>query len=356
MSSSRSTVLGNLATPVVLAPLAGGPSTPELAAAVCNAGGLGFLASGYLSAQALKERISATRRLTAGPLAVNVFVPGTGPADPASYRPYIDKLASWASGRGVELGEPKYDDDDWQAKLELLTTEPVDVVSMTFGCPSATVVESLRAAGSEMWVTVTSPEEARQATEVGADVLVVQGAEAGGHRASFADEDELPVYSLLPLLALVRSEVSLPLVASGGIATGASIAAVLSAGAIAAQIGTAFMLAPEAGTNSAHRAALRSRQTTTLTRAFTGRLARGIRNGFIAEHSADAPIAYPEIHHVTAPMRKHARAAGEIDLLNLWAGEAHQLATELPAGEIVRQLTADTNAANAARACGWPPS
>jgi len=345
MNLAHSTALGNLTTPVVLAPLAGGPSKPELAAAVSNAGGLGFLASGYLSAQELKERLFATRRLTAGPPAVNLFVPGPGPADPASYRVYVDKLASWARSRGVELGEPNYSDDDWQAKLELLTTAPVDVVSMTFGCPSATVVQSLRAAGSEVWVTITSPEEARQAAEVGADVLVVQGAEAGGHRASFVDAPEAPLYSLLPLLALVRAKVSLPLVASGGIATGASIAAVLTAGAIAAQIGTAFMLAPEAGTNSAHRSALRSPRTTTLTRAFTGRLARGIRNGFIAEHSADAPIAYPEIHYVTAPMRKQARAAGEIDMLNLWAGDAHELARELPAGEIVRQLAADTNAA-----------
>jgi nitronate monooxygenase len=349
MTSSASKILSNLATPVLLAPLAGGPSTPELAAAVSGAGGLGFLASGYLSATELKGRILATRQLTNGPVAVNVFVPGPGPTDPAIYRSYVERLARWASANGVELGEPQYSDDDWQAKLDLLREEPVDIVSMTFGCPDRNEIQSLRSAGSEVWVTVTSPQEARQAVDAGADVLVVQGGEAGGHRASFVDAPELPVYSLLPLLALVRSEVSLPLVASGGIATGESIAAVLAAGAVAAQIGTAFMLAPEAGTNPAHRAALRSSEPTVLTRAFTGRLARGIRNQFSVEHSAAAPIAYPEVHYLTATMRKQARAAGMAAMLNLWAGEAHQLATERPAGEIVRRLAADADAARAAQ-------
>jgi nitronate monooxygenase len=144
--------------------------------------------------------------------------------------------------------------------------------------------------------------------------------------------------ALVPLLELVRDAVSLPLVATGGIATGAAVAAALCAGARAAQLGTAFMLCPEAGTSEAHREALRSDVGTVLTRAFTGRLARGIRNRFIDEHGPGAPIAYPEIHYVTAPMRAAARAQGNAELINLWAGEAHALAQELPAGELVERL------------------
>jgi nitronate monooxygenase len=338
-------ILDRLSTPVVLAPLGGGPSTPELAAAVSEAGGLGFLAAAYLPATEVASRLDATRELTQGPLGVNVFVPSSGPARPSDYAAYVDRFRAWATAAGASVGEPRYDDDDWDAKLELLTARPVDVVSFTFGCPSPELIEALRNAGAEVWVTVTSPQEAAEAAEAGADALVVQGAEAGGHRGSFVNRADLPLYGVLALLDLVRSTVSLPLVASGGIATGAALAAVLSAGAQAAQIGTAFMLAPEAGTSPAHRAAIASSEPTVLTRAFTGRLARGIRNGFIAEHEAHAPVAYPELHHLTAPMRKEAREQGDASRINLWAGEAHQLARERPAAETVRALAAEARAA-----------
>jgi nitronate monooxygenase len=336
-------VLDQLQSPVVLAPLAGGPSTPELAAAVSNAGGLGFLATGYLKAADVAPRLHAARQLTAQPLGVNVFAQGA-PADPSAYRAHVERFRIWASRHGAEVGEPRYDDDDWEAKIDLLASSPPAVVSFTFGRPPQDVVERLHDAGSEVWVTITSPEEAHAAAAVGADVLVVQGAEAGGHRGSFDNRDELPIYGLLPLLDLVSAAVTLPLVASGGIATGRALAAVLCAGASAAQIGTAFMLAPEAGTNAAHREALRARGETVLTRAFTGRLARGIRNEFIAEHQ-DAPAAYPELHYLTSPMRKQAREQGDVSRINLWAGEAHELAVERPAAETVRELTASASAA-----------
>jgi nitronate monooxygenase len=325
-------VLDRLAVPIVLAPLAGGPSTPELAAAVSEAGGLGFLGTGYLTADAAREQLDATRRLTARPFGANVFVPGAGPTDPAVYEAYVASL-------GERAGEPRYSDDEFDAKVELLVDEPVAVVSFTFGCPPREVIDRLRAAGSEVWITVTSPEEAAIAVGAGADALVVQGAEAGGHRGSFEDRDDLPVYGLLALLQLVGAEQGLPLVATGGIATARGVEAVLAGGARAAQIGTAFMLCPEAGTSAPHREAIRSDRETALTRAFSGRLARGIRNAFLDEHSAAAPIAYPEIHYATAPMRKAARESGDASVINLWAGEAHSLAREAPAAEIVRELS-----------------
>jgi nitronate monooxygenase len=214
-------VLDRLAVPIVLAPLAGGPSTPELTAAVSNAGGFGFLAAGYLAASALAERLERTRTLTDAPVGVNLFVPGT-PA-PQALDAYAARLADDARQAGVELGVARFDDDDWAAKFELLTATPVAVVSFTFGCPEPEVMDRLHRAGSEVWVTVTHPGEARQAVDAGADVLVVQGAEAGGHRASFRDdpaEDVTGGIGLLSLLQLVGAQADVPLVATGGIATG----------------------------------------------------------------------------------------------------------------------------------------
>ena len=317
-------VLEDVALPIVLAPLAGGPSTPELAAAVSDAGGLGFVGLGYLRAGAAAERIAATRALTARPFGVNVFVPG---------RPSALDVRPFAARLGPGAGEPRFDDDDWDAKLELLRADPVPVVSFTFGCPPRDVVASLP---SEVWVTVTSVEEARAAAAAGADALVVQGAEAGGHRGSFEDRDDAPL-GLLALLQLVRAAVDVPLVATGGIATREGVAAVIALGASAAQAGTAFLLCPEAGTSEVHRRAIASDAPTALTRAFTGRLARGIRNRFMEEH-ADAPAAYPEVHHVTAPLRAAGREAGDPDVVNLWAGQAHALARAAPAAEVVRAL------------------
>src|SRR5947209_5274492 len=152
-------LLDQLPYPVVLAPLAGGPSTAELAAAVSHAGGLGFLATGYLKAADAQSRIEAARALTGRPLGVNVFAPGAA-NDPEGYRAYAEVFARWAGERGIPTGEPRYDDDDWEAKLDLLTDAPPEVVSFTFGCPREDVVERLHRAGAEVWVTVTSADEA----------------------------------------------------------------------------------------------------------------------------------------------------------------------------------------------------
>ncbi|AYF77080.1 nitronate monooxygenase [Nocardia yunnanensis] len=330
-------VLDELGTPIVLAPMAGGPSTPELAAAVSEAGGLGFVAAGYLPARELGARIKATRALTARAFGVNLFYPSE-PSPTDRFSSYIEEL-----GREFPVGEAKYDSDDWAAKLELLIADPVAVVSSTFGCPSAAEIARLRAVGSEVWVTVTTVAEARQAVAAGADVLVAQGAEAGGHRGTFADdpgEDLVDPLGTLALVQLLRAAVDVPIVAAGGIVSGAAVAGVLAVGAAAAQLGTAFMRCPEAGTSPVIRKAIAGDTPTMLTRAFTGRRARGLRNRFMEDHP-DAPVAYPEIHYATGPLRAAARAAGNADEVNLWAGQAHSLAVELPAGELVRTLSAD---------------
>ncbi len=316
----------SLAKPVVQAPLAGGPSTPELAIAVTEAGGLGFLAAGYRTADAVRAEIALVRAATRGPFAVNVFVPSPAPADPAVVRAYVDRVGG---------AEPRFDDDDWDAKLDVLVAQRPAVASFTFGLPGDDVIARLHAAGVAVWVTVNTPEEASAASA--ADALVVQGAEAGGHRGGFTDGDDEPI-GLLALLRLVAHVTDKPLVATGGIADAPAVAAALAAGASAAQVGSALMLAPEAGTSPAQRAAHAAPGETRLTRAFTGRRARGIVNAFMRAHDAAAPSAYPEIHHATSALRAAARERGDTDAFNLWAGEAHALAQARPAGEIVRRL------------------
>jgi nitronate monooxygenase len=319
---------------IVLAPLAGGPSTPELAAAVSNAGGLGFVAAGYLSAEELARRLDRARTLTDGPLAVNVFVLREEPVDETALAAYARELEPEAARYDAALGEARFDDDELDAKLDVATR--ADVLSTTFGCLPAETVARLQAAGTRVWATVTSASEARDAAAAGVDALVVQGTEAGGHSGAWSDTDE-PVPPLAELLAQVRAVVGTPLVATGGIATRAHVAAALEAGADAAQIGSGFLLASEAATSEPHRRALARPGETGLTRAFTGRRARGIVNEFMRAHPG-APRAYPHVNHLTAPLRAAARAAGDEQRINLWAGVNHAQAEARPAAEIVAVL------------------
>jgi nitronate monooxygenase len=328
--------LDELPYPIVLAPLAGGASTPALTAAVSEAGGLGFLAAGYLTAEAVEARIEEARGLTSAAFGINLFVPGDPGAGTPGLDEYLERVAPEATRYGAGLGEARYDDDGYAEKLDLLRRLRPAVVSFTFGCPEPETVAELTEAGIESWVTVTNPGEARVAAQAGADALVLQGLEAGGHRGSFADTDEEPL-STLVLIRLVAREVRLPLVAAGGLTDGPAVAAALAAGAVAAQLGTAFLRADEAGTEPAYRDALATRTPTALTRAFSGRRARGIVNRFMREHS-DAPSAYPQVHYATSPLRAAARKKGDPDGFNLWAGQAHRLAPTGPAAEIVREI------------------
>lgn len=337
--------------------MGGGPSTPALAAAVSGAGGLGFLAAGYKTLDATRGELDELRRLVpAGvPFGINIFAPpghGAGAADVAAY---AATLRADAARGEAEPGEPRWDDDRYAEKLNLVCAERVAVVSFTFGCPSRDDVRRLQDAGAAVWVTVTTVDEARAAHAAGADGLIAQGVEAGGHRGAF-DDDRPGDLGLLALLQLVRGAVgdATPLIATGAIATGRGVAAVLAGGAAAAQLGTAFMLCPEAATAPAHRSAIEDAQASTgLTRAFTGRAARGIVNRFQREHSQTAPSAYPEVHHLTAPLRAAARARGDADGFNLWAGQTHPLARAIPAAELVVQLADEARSALADTAGRW---
>jgi nitronate monooxygenase len=323
-----------LDAPVVQAPMAGGPSTAELAAAVSNAGGLGFVSGGYLSPAGLAELVTGTRALTDRPFGVNLFVVVEQPVDESAIASYARGLREEARRLGAELGEPRFDDDQLEAKLAEVVSARVPVVSTTFASPPEDLVAAVHGYGGEVWATVTSPAEAKIAAAAGADALVLQGAEAGGHRGAFDDADG-PDLSLDDLLRGV--DVGIPLVAAGGIADAHDTRRALELGATFVQAGTAFLLAPEAGTSSPHREALGRPGETATTRAFTGRRARGIVNGFMRAHE-DAPRGYPQIHNVTAPLRAKAREAGDADHINLWAGVSYRRTEARPAGETVARL------------------
>ncbi|MFJ9058819.1 MULTISPECIES: nitronate monooxygenase [unclassified Streptomyces] len=339
--------------PIVQAPMAGGTSRPELAAAVGEAGGIGFLAAGYKTADGMYNEVKQLRRATARPFGVNLFMPQPLVADPGAVEIYRDQLAGEATWYGTPLGDTDAGGDDgYEAKVAILLEDPVPLVSFTFGCPTREVLDAFAAAGTLTVVTVTSAQEARNARWAGAGALCVQGTEAGGHQSTHRDDPQggLTGTGLLALVAEVRASVDLPVIAAGGLMLGSQITAVLAAGADAAQLGTAFLPCPESGAHPLHKQALTNPLfvTTTLTRAFSGRPARGLVNRFVREHGPYAPAAYPQVHQMTSGLRKAAAKAGDAQGMALWAGQGHRLARELPAGELVGLLAAEMEAARAA--------
>ncbi len=326
--------------PIVAAPMAGGPTTVDLASAVTDAGGFSFLPAGYLPAGAFASLLGEAR--AAGrPFGVNLFVPQPGAIDRTEYDAYRAALADEAAALGVDLpGHPRHDDDGWGDKVDLLVADPVPLVSLTFGLPDAADIRRLQAAGSRVLATVTIPEEARAATDAGVDGLVVQGPFAGGHSGTFDPRRPIGDATTAAVVRAVRATTPLPVVAGGGVDGPAAVRDLLAAGAEAVAVGTLLLRAEEAGTSATHRAALTDPAfaTTVMTHAFTGRPARALRNGFVERHGRTAPFGYPELHHLTRDLRRAAAAAGDADRLHLWAGTGHRAAVAAPAAEIVRGL------------------
>lgn len=326
--------------PIVVSPMAGGPSTPTLVAAAAEAGALGFLAGGYKTPAALAIEIESVRAATSGAFGVNLFVPGRPAADPESVATYVRSLGTEAAALGAELGVPRWDDDDFAGKLDVVLADPPDVVSFTFASPSTDVLQAIRGAGSIVVVTVTTPDEAARAEAAGADCLCLQGSEAGAHRGSFSNDDRPDQdWPLMSLLEQVAARSDLPLIAAGGMAGPQDVATALKAGATAAQLGTAFLRCRESGANEVYKAALADPRFTgtAITRAFSGRRARALVNGFVRGHR-DAPAAYPEINNATRALRAAAAAQADADHMGLYAGEGFRGAEDRPAGEIVERL------------------
>jgi nitronate monooxygenase len=271
---------------------------------------------------------------------VNLFVPGSPSTEAESIAGYVSSLAAHAEAVGASLGEPTWDDDHLDEKIAILLADPPALVSFTFGCPPAEVIAALSDAGSLVVVTVTDPGEATIAAAAGADVICVQGSEAGGHRGTFANDSSTGEgHRLIPLMGHVATVTDLPLIAAGGIMSPGQVQAALAAGAVAVQCGTAFLRCRESGANPLYKAALVDPRytTTAMTRAFSGRWARGLVNGFMLENG-HAPAGYPEINNATRALRAAAAGRGDTERMSLWAGQGYRSALDRPAGEIIAWL------------------
>ncbi|MFC4639433.1 NAD(P)H-dependent flavin oxidoreductase [Deinococcus hohokamensis] len=324
-----------LKVPVVLAPMAGGAGTPALAAAVSNAGGLGSLGAAYLSPDQITAAMAAVRGATNWPFAVNLFAPQPLPqVGPAAVDAACAELASFhAALRLPPPALPAQLQEDFGAQLAAVLSAPPAVFSFAFGRLAPDHLQALKAAGVLVIGTATGVKEARQLENDGVDAVVAQGAAAGGHRGGWA-HDELA--GTVALTQAVASAVSIPVIAAGGLMRREDVRAVLRAGASLAQCGTAFLLADEAGTSPAYRAALAQPGRTVLTRAFSGRPARGLHNALIA--AVRHPLPYPLQNALTRPLRTAGAAAGQADVLSLWAGEGFAQASQGPAGRLLAAL------------------
>ncbi len=348
------TTLLDFPLPIIQAPMAG-VSTPALAAAVSNAGGLGSLGVGASTAEAVHLMIEETYSLTDKPFNVNVFCHSSDRRDASRDRMWLDYLAPYFEEFGVE--EPKFLNEIYKSFLdddnvfrEILSLKPA-YVSFHFGLPSADQLSALRDAGIKTLATATSLEEAAQIEAAGIDGIIAQGIEAGGHRGMFDPDMPDECLSTAVLVRLLVRKTRLPVIAAGGIMDGYGIKAALDLGAIAAQLGTAFILCPESAANTHYRTILKSSRAsmTRLTSVFSGRPARGIVNRLISESekagkpvTADYPFAYDAAKQLNSIAAKH----DNFEFAACWAGQGVALARELPAAELVRLLAKELNKAS----------
>lgn len=341
--STPATRLLGIDVPIVLAPLGGGPGTVALAVAVCEAGGLGSLAGGYLDPGRLRDDIRAARAATDRPFAVNVFAAERPAPDPATVEAAVAAVAPLRR----ELGLPERPDrlppaPDLDGQLEVVVAERPAVVSFAFGLLPPAAVAALHEAGCVLVGTATTVAEAVALVDAGADAVCAQGVEAGGHRGSFLPGPGAGLVGTFALVPQVCDAVDVPVLAAGGIMDGRGVAAALALGAGAAQMGTAFLRCPEAGTPPAHRAALAAADdtSTAVSRHVTGRPVRGIANRLMRElDGLDVP-AYPVMHAVTAELRRTAAERGDPGLMSLWAGQGVALGGDRPAADVVADAVA----------------
>jgi nitronate monooxygenase len=335
--------------PILLAPMVGA-STPELTAAVSNAGGLGAFAAANLSPDAIHSGISRVRQLTGKPFSVNLFVIGRTSPDPRQVARAIELLAPIRAELGLPPGEPltKYAEDN-EAQFDAVLEERPALASFTFGILSESQVAALQSREIRVMGTATTVAEAKAWDAVGADLVCAQGAEAGGHRGTFLGDAEASLVGTMALVPQMADAVRIPVVAAGGIMDGRGIAASLILGAAGAQMGTAFLTCPESGIPAAWRdAVLNARDDQTrVSHIYSGRYARGIVNQFMRKLSpvADEIPPYPIQNALTAPIRSAAAKANRSEYLSLWAGQAAGMSRRLPAAELFAALVQETQAA-----------
>jgi nitronate monooxygenase len=338
--------------PVIQAPMAGGTTTPALVAAVSEAGGLGSLGAAYMTPAAIRDAIVEVRARTEKPFAVNLFIPADYEVDPNRIERSRQLLEPYRRELGV--AEPSLPEDlqttryreDFDEQLAVVIREQAPVFSFTFGSLPKATVARLKERGVTVIGTATTVEEGEYLEGAGVDAVVAQGAEAGAHRGTFLGSFESSMVGTMALVPQLVDALGIPVIASGGIMDGRGLAAALCLGAQAVQMGTAFLTCEESGAPAVHKAAVLAAtgDDTAITRAFSGRPARGLRNRFlleVAEHEADLP-AFPVQNALTRDVRAAAGKQGRPEFMSLWAGQAARLArraTSTTAAGLVREVT-----------------
>ncbi|MFL6846580.1 MAG: NAD(P)H-dependent flavin oxidoreductase [Allosphingosinicella sp.] len=337
--------------PIIKAPLAGAGDTPELVAAVSEAGGLGIFGAAYLQPDAIRDTARRIRELTSRPFGLNLFAPLPPAPLPADADPALSRLEPWFEALSLPAPSalPAEPHPDFDAQLKAVLDCAPAMFSFAFGEIPADAVAALKSRGIGLIGTATNVAEAVGLGRSGVDAVVAQGSEAGGHRGSYVASFEAGMVGTMALVPQMVDAIDVPVIASGGIMDGRGIAAALALGADAVQLGTAFLTCPEAGTPAAYRQALLDsvEDSTRITAAFSGRPARGIDNRFLREMAGGEILPFPWQNALTRPLRTRAAELGEAELLSLWAGQGLRLARELPAAELVRALVAETKAAAA---------
>ncbi len=334
--------------------MAGGPTTPELVAAVSNAGGLGSLGAAYQTPDQITLAIRSIRDLTGRPFNVNLFAGAYDPDTHADSAPMLALLAGIHKSLGLPPPVlPILPADPFPRQLEAVLEARPAVFSFTFGIPAAEAITHLRSRGIALAGTATTVEEARLLEQAGVDAIVAQGSEAGAHRGTFAGPFETAMVPTLDLVREIVGAVRTPVIASGGLMDGRDIAAAMALGADGAQLGTAFLTCPESGASEAYKRAILSagKNTTVITRAFSGRPARGLANTFIArlKGKENAILPYPLQNALTRPMRTAAAKRGDERFLSLWAGTGVTRARSMSATELIGCLVAEMRSAQATK-------
>jgi nitronate monooxygenase len=334
-------LLGKLGVehPIFLSPMGGGPGTPELAAAVSNAGGLGAFAAAYSKPEQILETIRTIRTLSDKPLSVNLFAGGYAKAMDIPPEPMMQLMRAVHTELGLpEPAVPALTANPFSEQLEAVLEALPEAFSFTFGIPDHDSLKRLRKRGILVMGTATTVTEARMLADAGVDAIVAQGSEAGAHRGTFAGSFE---ESMVPTLELVRAITGFAtVIASGGIMNSKDVGLMLGNGASAVQMGTAFLTCPESGAAESYKEALLNAKsdTTVITRAFSGRAARGLRNEFIERSAGIEPLPFPVQNTLTRAMRGAAAKTGKAGFQSLWAGQGVSQCQVMPAAELVRSL------------------
>jgi len=335
--------------PIVQAPMAGGPTTPRLVAEVSNAGGLGSLGAAYLTPEQLRSAIREIKQRTEHPFGINLFVP----EETTEAQATIDKMTAYLNRFRAELGiqeNPPVDNasESFSDQVQVLIEEKVPIVSFTFGIPSPEAIQALKNQGIAVIGTATLVEEAKLLELAGADAIVAQGSEAGGHRGTFLGSAADSLIGTMALVPQIVDQVAIPVIASGGIMDGRGLVASLALGASAVQMGTAFLASEESGAHPVYKKKILSSNegATAVTRAYSGKAARGIQTEFMKEidrYSGEIP-AFPIQNAMTRDIRQAAAKANNPEYMSLWAGQGLRLATDRSAGTIIERTMSQARA------------